>query len=1488
ILPEPFINAPYPQSTQSLTPPSGPSLPLLEIAQSSRYSHRMLWSAYLTWVVHKVYDIVPQVTLYTRARVCSHFHQLYSLIVHYSDVPSPIPALSYISGRLAGKSDTVDLELVEQWRNFLGFISATLLRNLDSELLRYRISDVLSDKNMMNINNTSELVKLLKPLFYCENPMIRQAVVHGLGCIHESSYADLIKALHPQMKEVYQVTMLKSSHKSYSTLKRDQKVDRLRGVLVHILRLTARHLSCTRYLEDERLLDYQTAFVDEIGTFLQDAGIQNTWDYQNLRIQFCGLVDVLFYYVSLLPHSTTMFPFKYRHTFFNMFEDWCGFGEHSERTRLREAEMMTNVLEKYVDVLERGTVTSMMEEERTALEGAALRAMATLCRGTISATEDDAKSISGNSPLPQFDISKLFRWIETIFASADRRVHGIARHSLEWLLEFNRAYPQVLEAIIYRCYARDPADKATHGYFFALHKVITTNPHYPYDCHGMLVLALLKMGDMDPGIRRSAFHLVQSLERRFFRDRCYEAFVSAALSPLATLYRHALLGLSATMSERHPHLTNSFIFEVCSRLELVTEPQQRGMLRFLRPWFCNLQLRYCPVTKRLRDPEHCYLIHLFYLTLTLSKKHLGELEQLWSALVYGDNTRNCDMVVGFLIHAVLTRRNPALLEFVKKVVIFLARTNVSTHLVNTIMSYVTPTLMTPSLQMPWLGDIVATDMSDQDKASLEGGHTSACPGQEMFNEQFPVYSEGPLLSPGQIALIMLVELPSEMGWLLRPYLPDLLHPLVLHVDHLYPRVSEFLATLLANFTRYVVLDHHDPLESVDFLLAQVDVDYIRQREGKLSLTDLHRLVYSLSDLFAVTVGLTPNEMRHRWAQVALMWGTRCAVLIMATTSFRIFNVFIPKVSLGMCLEMVSRLSNVMADDTPEVNQFTACILAIFTKALRQIPHDTTEYHASALLALDNGLLDQAFDPQRTRDALIPFLFWVATVCLVSHLEAEYEQGLTMLEPILQNPLWRFPSLHHTEHLLHDKPLHLQAQMGYPIATLAAQRSSSTSLDRVNPADALPEPTPPWSLRDAIRYYYPEKWKQSFPGIFWLLIRGFRFAHQRALCQRMLIQLIPIAADSLVGIQDVAAVLLLVMDFPLLCQAIQQEYTDSEEAELYVEMVAVIVPDVVTGSETARRALLNVCKKFKAHEYYGVKQFIKDIVQLAGNHFPKHTMDMLFLFLFQLPDTPLAHQEMLLQAMEMLVDQYRSYVTGLFDRDDTLAMVNILLSLMASPSLEPKVTNILESLVLRSGNHIAPIFAQQLQPPRPYSNDKATTWHITLPPAGATRAGSRIDAVTTFSWYGFNSKVSREKIRSLLDFLLQGIATHLRSDTPFSDTNPDNTPSPYLDGSSGSISDPSPMSYPESRINSPVPYFGSPLASVAYESSLFSDDSVDAHLPLSEPARSSSVSAGGFQPRITSADDATPSDLVDMTTLDKIIPQLQDLGDFFSTDSTTCT
>ncbi|KAJ1660055.1 Cell morphogenesis protein PAG1, partial [Dispira simplex] len=981
--------------------------------------------------------------------------------------------------------------------------------------------------------------------------------------------------------------------------------------------------------------------------------------------------------------------------------------------------------------------------------------------------------------------------------------------------------------------------------------------------------------------------------RRFLRDRCYEAFVSAALSPLATLYRHALLGLSATMSERHPHLTNLFISEVFSRLELVTEPQQRGMLRFLRPWFCNFQLRYCPITKRLRDPEHCYLIHLFYLTLTLSKKHLGELEQLWSALVYGDNTRNCDMVVGFLIHVVLTRRNPALLEFVKKVVIFLARTDVGTHLVNTIVSYVTPTLMMPSLQMPWLGDIVTVDMSDEDKANSEGGHTSACPGQEIFNEQFPVYSEGPLLSPGQIALIMLVELPSEVGWLLRPYLPDLLHPLVLHLDHLYPRVSRFLATLLANFIRYVVLDHHDPLETVDYLLVQIDVDYIQQRKGKLSLNDLHRLVYSLSDLFAVTVGLTPNEMRRRWAQVALMWGTQCAVLIMATTSFRILNVFIPKVSLGMCLEMVSRLSNVMADDTPEVNQFTACILAIFTKALRQIPSDTTEYHASTLLALDNGLVDRAWDLQQTRDALIPFLFWVAIVCLVSHLEAEYEQGLTMLEPILQSPLWRFPSLHPIEHLLHDRPLHLQAQTGNPIATLASRMTASTSPDHVDPADALPEPSPPRSLRDTIRYHYPEKWKRHFPGIFWLLIRGFRFTQQRAFCQRLLTQLIPSASDSLVGIQDAAVVLLLVVDFPLLCQVIQQGYTDSEEAELYVEMVATIVPDVVICSETAQRALLNVCRKFKAHEYYGVKQFIKDIVQLTGNHFPKHIVDMLFLFLLQLPDAPLAHQEILLQAMEMLVDQYRSYVMGLFDRDDTLAMVNILLSLMTSPSLEPKVTSILECLVLRSSHHVAPIFTQQFQPPRPYSNGKTITWHITLPQASATRGQSRIDAVTTFSWYGFNSKVSRKNIRSLLDALLQGIANHSGSDTPFSDTAPNDTSSSYLDSNNSSaISDPNPMSYPESHLNSPVPYFGSPLAPVAYESSLFSDESIDTHLPLPELAETFNITTRGFQPQhsplLASAHEATPSDLVDMATLDQLIPQLQDLGEFFSTDSATCT
>ncbi|KAJ1919586.1 Cell morphogenesis protein PAG1 [Tieghemiomyces parasiticus] len=1330
---------------------------LFDLARSPHPTHRALWEEYFSSVVQRAYAIAPATVVLARDVVCRHFHQMYSLVVHYSEIPSKIPVLGFAAHRTAVRAGAFDAELVDQWRFYLEFISTTLTPDLEREVGAGagRVDSVFSRplaKNMRQVLTTADLVQLTTPFFTAENPIVRSAVVRGLGRIHGSSYMALFTALHPTVSSLLEVALLKSAHKAYSTLKRDRKMDRTRECLVHLFRLTARYLRTSSLLADTDHLNTLVTFVREIRNFLTDTGTQTAWDYQNLRIQFCGLVDVLYYHLSHRRDPGDPFPFKMRVSLFRLFETWGGFGQHSEATREREAAMIGHVLDKYHDVLERGVMASLMEDERTALEGAALRAMATLCRGPVVRP---AAVKAGQS----FNLEQLFGWVEAVFDSPDRRVHRIAKHSVEWLLAFNKDHPLVLREVVRLCYHGDPARPCTRGYFMALKKTLAGDPEYPYASHVVLPLALLKLGDLSPGIRHAAFRLLQAIERRFFLDRCYEYFESAAFSPLATLYRHAQVGLSATMSEHHPVLTNDIISEVFGHLDGVSEQGQREMLRFLRPWFCNVDLILDRDAGRIMEPGHCHLLSLFHLTLTLSKRHLLEIEQLWSALVFKDNSSNCDLIVGFLINLALSKRNPTLLEYIKKVMVFLARTTINTHLLHTIVGYITPDLMVPSLRADYSDTLVNSveNIQGDRSPSAETAVAAAtpCRAQALFDADYPTYEDGPVFSPGQIALVLLVELPSEVGSLLKPYVPLLLHAMTVHIDYGYARVSPLVCVMLANFIRFTVLDHHQPLETVDTLLGQLATAEANKREHGLPLGELTRFVRQLVEVFSCEEMLPVCSLRHAWGTVALQWGTQCPVRNVACASFRIFSAIMPRVTLGMCVEMINRLSNTIADDQANIQEFSVSILSIFRKVLRSIRPEGALRENGGLVDQESetdvevetdplaSLVDQhsldgedpaPLDLNTTHEALAPVLFWTASVCLFSHLEVEYEQGLAMLELILQLPGWRFPSIHRTDHLLCDLPLHLQAQMGLPIATLAAPPPLSAHSPGI--------PAQP-ALRPMIMRQYPKKWGGKFPGIFWLLIRGYRFARQRVRCQKLLTQLISLASDPLVGITEEAVALLLLAHFPLLCLHVERRQMDGEAA-LLMDLVSAVVPDVVHDVD-AREALRELFGRYKAQGFYNVGHFIKEVVRLVGHHFTSFITDAMFLLLFQLPEAPASHQEIILQTLDTFVAQYRSNAAGLFDRDDTLPTVNILLNLMATP-FEAQVSRILDCLVLRA---YRPTGAGADK----YSGGGGVL--LTSPPlAGQTVP---LGNVKTFTWYGFNSAVSRPKTRHQLCNLVKTVA-----------------------------------------------------------------------------------------------------------------------------------
>ena len=417
---------------------------------------------------------------------------------------------------------TID-EVVEQWRIYLTFVCACIEINRTERGAKIfasfdRASKVVMASHFGSIRvNTPfrDLSSVLKtpkllfqailPLLSSEKASIRQGAVSSFGAINSFSYDVVFDDIQPLIKNVIDdirnkygsefgpkssVAQRARSSSVASAASSIKRGERLRMELTHLLSLIADFVRNDTYRRNEKLMVSVVTYIREVGRFLADPEIQLEWDHQMLRYYFCGLVERFYENLTALnttiagehipgqkirtimqqfPHSDInetierYFPFEVRYSLFKLFEGWCGYGQMSDTTRNREARMMQTVLDQVKDIRERGALTSTMEEQRKALETAALKAMAALCKG----------SLQNSSPLQRgrpslFDMQALFNWIDSIFGSPDGNLHEIAKTALENLLLYNPHFPALYEDVIRMSYTGNPGNISTKGYFMAI------------------------------------------------------------------------------------------------------------------------------------------------------------------------------------------------------------------------------------------------------------------------------------------------------------------------------------------------------------------------------------------------------------------------------------------------------------------------------------------------------------------------------------------------------------------------------------------------------------------------------------------------------------------------------------------------------------------------------------------------------------------------------------------------------------------------------------------------------------------------------------------------------------------------------------------------------------------------------------------------------------------------------------------------------------
>lgn len=142
-------------------------------------------------------------------------------------------------------------------------------------------------------------------------------------------------------------------------------------------------------------------------------------------------------------------------------------------------------------------------------------------------------------------------------------------------------------------------------------------------------------------------------------------------------------------------------------------------------------------------------------------------------------------------------------------------------------------------------------------------------------------------------------------------------------------------------------------------------------DGKREPGSMITLTRDVLDLFSIAY----PPIQAQWAKTTLNWATSCAVRHIACRSFQIFRCILSSLDQPMLADMLTRLSNTIADENQEVQTFSMESLTTLKKIIGA-------FQSADLLRY-------------------PQLFWATCACLDTIHEREFAETLGMLEKLLE-------------------------------------------------------------------------------------------------------------------------------------------------------------------------------------------------------------------------------------------------------------------------------------------------------------------------------------------------------------------------------------------------------------------------------------------------------------------------------------------------------
>lgn len=691
---------------------------LIELCSSDVSYDTTLWFKVFPNLVRLSFEMCPSAVTLGRDIVCARLLQMHDSIAYLAKNPRG-PQISGIDSNgtrvLTRFGATPPDVIVDQWKLYLVMACTTMTNagaQTQSQLANTQHARKSSNKNAQSgqdkISTARALFAYIIPLLSASLSSIRDAIVIALGSININLYRTLLESLQYAVTTCKEEAKTRMNHqRSISSPRRNRPTDRLRTEVTHVYKLTARFLREKKVLEDEGILNNLATYTKDLMIFLSDAEIQNDWECQKLRRQYCGLLEELFNGINRTKDPSRWMAFESRKSAFALMEDWCGYSPNQSSISQREDSMKQSALDQHSDTGERTNVTAAMEIEKRNLRNAALSAMAALCVSSKFYPHDSAianrlqggpiRVINNNGDSLSFDVRRMLSWIDQIFGTPSDKMHLIGQRALESLIVHNRDCPYLLEHSIERCYPTDRS-KALESYFEVVTKVLMEHDDYPLAFWRILGAVLFTLGNENAPIRIKSVRLLRTLERRRQKSSKLQDFDISISDRTIAVYKLAQFEISKRLAKQHTELA-FFIFSQFSLHFKNAKESQRNMVAAILPWIQTIELQLDP-NGGPTTQSYMLLANLLEITTKASGALHNEVQAMWQALATGPHGGNVQLVLDFVISLCLDRREQSFVDYAKQIIVYLSSTPAGQKVVEFLLLQITPKNMVQEKREP--------------------------------------------------------------------------------------------------------------------------------------------------------------------------------------------------------------------------------------------------------------------------------------------------------------------------------------------------------------------------------------------------------------------------------------------------------------------------------------------------------------------------------------------------------------------------------------------------------------------------------------------------------------------------------------------------------------------------------------------------------------------------------------------------------------------